>query len=485
MQLKQGVLLQGGKYRIEKVLGQGGFGITYLAKDTRFERLICIKEFFMKEYCNREQDKSHISVVSEGAREQVEKYRAKFVKEARLISSMNHPHIITIYDIFEENGSAYYTMEYLGGGSLKTIVEQNGILSEEQALKYISEIADALSYIHSGKVMHLDVKPSNIMLDSHGKAVLIDFGISKKYDHSGGQTSSTPVGISKGYAPMEQYNLGGVSTFSPETDIYSLGATLYYLLVGQPPKEATVINEEGLDEMPRKISRKVKQAIRHAMQPRRKNRTHSIELFIKELGITEGKNVKLSKGEDMAFGENLPIGFKLPHFSMNSVFAFSLWATYPLLWIIYNKMGNKPFKAWHLYANPTLWIIVYMVSNIQIADSYFFLRFIMFGIMWLIGTVTFTVLFKKESNRLALNKYNFFLHIILVFLTFSLSNIISYILYNIILPLILGVSYLKDRKKSTHIYSISFRWLSIINTSCASLLFLFIFYIVFILGFDS
>ena len=105
MQLKQGTLLQGGKYRIEKVLGQGGFGITYVATDTRLGRQICVKEFFMKEYCNREQDTSHVSVASEGAREQVDKYRAKFVKEARLISSMNNPHIITIFDIFEENKS--------------------------------------------------------------------------------------------------------------------------------------------------------------------------------------------------------------------------------------------------------------------------------------------------------------------------------------------------------------------------------------------
>ena len=90
MQLKQGTLLQGGKYRIEKVLGQGGFGITYVATDTRLGRQICVKEFFMKEYCNRDQDTSHVSVASEGAREQVDKYRAKFVKEARLISSMNN-----------------------------------------------------------------------------------------------------------------------------------------------------------------------------------------------------------------------------------------------------------------------------------------------------------------------------------------------------------------------------------------------------------
>lgn len=134
MQLAIGSLLQGGKYRIERVLGQGGFGITYVATDTLLDKKICIKEFFMKEYCNRYADASHISVVSEGAREQVERYKAKFVKEAGLISSMRNPHIITIYDIFTDNDTAYYTMDYLEGGTLKTYVEANGPMEEVSAL---------------------------------------------------------------------------------------------------------------------------------------------------------------------------------------------------------------------------------------------------------------------------------------------------------------------------------------------------------------
>ena len=488
MQLKQGTLLQGGKYRIEKVLGQGGFGITYIATDTRFGRQICVKEFFMKEYCNRDQDTSHVTVASEGAREQVDKYRAKFVKEARLISSMNNPHIITIFDIFEENGSAYYTMEYLGGGSFKTLVEQNGALSEHSALKYLSEIADALSYLHKQKVMHLDVKPSNIMLDSRGRAVLIDFGISKRYDHDGGQTSSTPVGISKGYAPMEQYNLSGVSTFSPETDIYSLGATLYFLLIGQSPKEANVINEEGLGELPKHISRKVRQAITHAMQPKRKDRTSSVEDFLKELPLqiekpTYKTKSEVSKDKDVANIE----------FETKPILNYLLWATYPFLWTVQHKMKGDRFKYWHLYANPVLWImliipiVMFALKDFNSGILLYPWLFLFWGLMPL-GAITFAIFLKKELERLSFKEIHFIVDVVAVVVSFTFSNITSNVLYNIILPLIAGFNYIKDGKFSANNYSISFRWISIANTACATLFVLFIFFILTmaaIFGIDS
>lgn len=488
MQLKQGTLLQGGKYRIEKVLGQGGFGITYVATDTRLGRQICVKEFFMKEYCNREQETSHVSVASEGAREQVDKYRAKFVKEARLISSMNNPHIITIFDIFEENGSAYYTMEYLGGGSFKTLVEQNGALSEHSALKYISEIADALSYLHKQKVMHLDVKPSNIMLDSRGRAVLIDFGISKRYDHDGGQTSSTPVGISKGYAPMEQYNLSGVSTFSPETDIYSLGATLYFLLIGQSPKEANVINEEGLGELPKHISRKVRQAITHAMQPKRKERTSSVEDFVKELPLQNEKPTDKAKSEISKVKNVTNIEFET-----KPILSYLLWATYPFLWTVLRKMKGDRFMYWHLYANPVLWImliipiVMFALKDFNSGILLYPWLFLFWGLMPL-GAITFAIFLKKELERLSFKEIHFIVDVVAVVVSFTFSNITSNVLYNIILPLIAGINYIKDGKFSANTYSISFRWISIANTVCATLFALFIFFILTmaaIFGIDS
>lgn len=486
MQLKQGTLLQGGKYRIEKVLGQGGFGITYIATDTRLGRQICVKEFFMKEYCNRDQDTSHVSVASEGAREQVDRYRAKFVKEARLISSMNNPHIITIFDIFEENGSAYYTMEYLGGGSLKTLVEQNGALSEHSALKYISDIAEALSYLHKQKVMHLDVKPSNIMLDSRGRAVLIDFGISKRYDHDGGQTSSTPVGISKGYAPMEQYNLSGVSTFSPETDIYSLGATLYFLLIAQSPKEANVINEEGLGELPKQISKKVRQAITHAMQPRRKDRTSSVEDFVEELPPLQNQDKpKTETKDDKCFCPELFSN----SINWNTVYSYLLWATYPFLWSFYNRNNRRPFKYWHLIANPVLWLMLIIPVSLITFDikfsteKYIGIYFTVLYILMVLGALTFTVLLRKESKRYKINVVHFVIEIVFAILTFGFSNLVSTILYNILLPIIAGVNYLKDGKFSENGYKASFNWLAMVNTCFSIFLFLLMFFA--ILGADS
>ena len=280
MQLQSGRLLQGGKYRIERVLGQGGFGITYQAVQVALNRKVAIKEFFMKEYCNRDSETSHVSIPSEGSKELVGKFRQKFIKEAQNIAALNHPHIIRIHDIFEENGTAYYVMEYCDKGSLGDLVKRQGALDESEALRYIRQVADALGYIHERKMNHLDVKPGNILLDENRNAVLIDFGLSKRYDEEGNQTSTTPVGISHGYAPLEQYKKGGVGTFSPATDIYSLGATLYKLLTGQTPPEANDVMDDGLPALPSSVSSATASAIEKAMQSSKKNRPQSVAEFM-------------------------------------------------------------------------------------------------------------------------------------------------------------------------------------------------------------
>lgn len=278
--LKTNAVLQNGKYRIEGVLGQGGFGITYLATQVALNRKVTIKEFFMKELCNRDEQTSQVSVPSMGSVDTVARFRAKFVKEAQTIAALNNPHIIHIHDIFEENGTAYYVMDYLSGGSLSDLVQRNGVLPEATALGYIRQVADALSYIHARNINHLDIKPSNVIIDGNGNAVVIDFGLSKRYDETGSQTSTTPVGISHGFAPLEQYQPGGVSTFSPATDIYSLGATLYKLLSAQTPPNATALLDADLDLSRLSASPTTKAAIVAAMQPKRKGRPQTVEAFI-------------------------------------------------------------------------------------------------------------------------------------------------------------------------------------------------------------
>lgn len=276
-QLKQGTLLQGGKYRIEKVLGQGGFGITYLAVQEMLDRKVCLKEFFYKEYCERDEETSHVTLGTQSNHELVERFLNKFLKEARTISQLDHPNIIHIHDIFRENNTAYYVMDYIEGESLAEKVKNEGALHETIATDYIKQVASALDFIHKQSINHLDVKPANIMVrKADNRAILIDFGLSKQYDAQGGQTSTTPVGISHGYAPMEQYNAGGVSTFSPQTDIYSLGATLYKLVTGITPPQASDVLNDGLPELPAHISTAVKDTITATMQVRKKDRPADI-----------------------------------------------------------------------------------------------------------------------------------------------------------------------------------------------------------------
>ena len=283
--LKSGALLKHGEYSIIRVLGQGGFGITYQAEQVSLGRKVAVKEFFMKDICNRDESTSHVSVPSVGSKEVVSKFKDKFIKEARMLAGYKHPSIVKVHDVFEENGTAYYVMEYLEGGSLQSLVKSRGKLGEAEALQYIKDTAEALGYIHSRDTLHLDVKPGNIMLDSDGRAVLIDFGISKHIDNEGHLTSSTPLGISKGYAPFEQVAQEPDSSYSAATDIYSLGATLYFLLTGKHPYDASAILKGlptgELEEAG--VSRRTIAAISATMKVQKDDRPQSVEEFLKLL----------------------------------------------------------------------------------------------------------------------------------------------------------------------------------------------------------
>lgn len=273
-QLNNNAILCNGKYKIEQVLGQGGFGITYKAmmKETISGSLgkmevdvpVAIKEFFMKDTCEREEGTGMVTVPSLGSLPLVESYRKKFVKEAKNLAAMNHPHIVKVADVFEENETVYYVMQYLSGGSLHDDVKLHGALDETTAIKYVLQIGSALEYMHRKKLCHYDVKPSNILLDDRDNAILIDFGISKGYTEEGSQTSSTPVGISACYAPLEQYQQN-LQDFSPTTDVYGLAATLFYLVTAKTPPEASIVLNAGIGKRPDNVSEKLWKAIERGM----------------------------------------------------------------------------------------------------------------------------------------------------------------------------------------------------------------------------
>lgn len=284
MTLQQDYTLQDGNYRILKVLGQGGFGITYLAIQVRLDRKVAIKEFFMKDFCERNETTRQVTLGTAGSRETVNSCRMKFLKEAKHIAKLDHPNIIRIIDVFDENSTSYYVMEYIEGGSLENKLGTTG-LSMSDATRYILQVAEALKYIHKKNIAHLDIKSSNIMLNGNDEIVLIDFGVSKQYDLTGGQTSVSPVGRSSGYAPLEQYDPNGVKDFSPQTDIYSLGATYFKLLTGITPLNAFRITKDFLQEKlkAKGVPTAVISIICKSMEKLKENRFSDVSSFIEEL----------------------------------------------------------------------------------------------------------------------------------------------------------------------------------------------------------
>lgn len=284
-----------GSYCIEDVLGRGGFGITYKASalGDNLPEYVAIKEFFPKNMCSRSLDPDSLDVIIDSVEQfdNINKLRVRFIKESRNIEQCNHSSIVRVIDTIECNGTAYMVMELIEGRTLKQLLTQrNRPLSYEQASTIVTKIADALSYLHSKKITHLDIKPDNIMITDNGKrVVLIDFGLSRQFNNDGSSDSEILTAVSKGYASPEQYM--GIKRFSPQSDIYSLGATFYKLITGETPPEPYDLRENpSLLVFPPDIPYNYRRVIELAMKYDSAQRPRTADDF---LGIMNGgKKVK-------------------------------------------------------------------------------------------------------------------------------------------------------------------------------------------------
>ena len=222
--LQVGTILHG-TYKIESYLASGGFGNTYLAKNIEFDETYAIKEFFVKGVCQRDDNSTTISVSNAENTNSFEQQREKFKKEARRLRSLSNPHIVKVYDLFEENGTAYYVMDYVDGENLSARLKRtNAPLAESEVRNYLNQ-----------------------MVDSHDVVKLIDFGASKQQSTVGGATMSTGISYTNGYAPSEQM-AQSYDKFGPWTDFYALGATMYKLLTNQDPPSVSDLSEDETED---------------------------------------------------------------------------------------------------------------------------------------------------------------------------------------------------------------------------------------------
>lgn len=271
MMLPVGTMLQGNKYRVERYLASGGFGNTYMATNVLFEEHVAIKEFFMRGVTERENDTISISVSNSDNLSMFVAQKNKFMKEARRLRRLKNEHIVTVHDLFEENGTAYYVMDFISGESLSDRLKRtNSPLSEHEALIVFEQVLDALYLVHQQGIYHLDIKPANIMIDQNGRALLIDFGASKQIRQDGGATTSTGLCYTIGYAPIEQMEQteDNLNRFGPWTDLYALGATLYKLLTNMTPPSASEILMKSTPLLfPVPVSAQTQQIINWMMKP--------------------------------------------------------------------------------------------------------------------------------------------------------------------------------------------------------------------------
>lgn len=224
------------RYKIGRVLGEGGFGITYIGIDTVLNLKVAIKEFYMSGYVNRNHDASPNVFATLGThRDTFEKNREKFLNEARVLAQFyGEAGIVGVRDFCEENGTAYIIMDFLNGVDLKTYLEQKGRLAPEEAVKLLMPVMTSLQHVHAEGIIHRDISPDNIMVMEDGSTKLLDFGAAREISQT--DIKSLSVILKPGYAPEEQYRSKGRQ--GPWTDVYALAATLYKCIVGATPDDA-------------------------------------------------------------------------------------------------------------------------------------------------------------------------------------------------------------------------------------------------------
>lgn len=341
--LKPGTKLQSKErvYEIVKVLGSGTFGVTYEAKshvavgNITTTMRFAVKEHFMSESCYRGDDGATVIAVP-AAKASVATSRADFITEANRLKKLclKSRNIVSVNETFEANGTAYYVMEFLDGGT-------PGKCSEEEAVSIVTQIAGALEEIHKEKVLHLDLKPDNIVLKTNDNGetypVLIDFGISKHFDSKNRPTSSPKAkGMSSGYAPQEQYSV--ISEFSPKYDVYALGAVLFNLCTGKNPPDAFKISpnqRELKSELDGRVSSVVEKTILNAMRPAASERTPDIKQFCDDLNGIDFVPVLNVSESSILF--NKEKGQKIVHIDSN--LAWSVLSAES--WCKVTKSGNE------------------------------------------------------------------------------------------------------------------------------------------------
>ena len=298
--LQPNTTLQGGKYRIERVLGQGGFGITYMATLVSSNRQVAIKELFIGGSGQAINDRrgNQVVVTNSANQQSFNQQKAKFKKESLRLANLNHPNLVKVHEFFEENGTAYYVMDYIEGESLRTKLNREGVLSESLVLKYLQQLLPALETAHKQSIWHLDIKPENIMVDRYGHVYLIDFGASKHVEPNSTLTTSLALAYTPGYCPPElldlsnetpEYYLQAIKDIGPWSDIYALGATMYNLLTDSIPPSKRRLDKEGRRafSFPSNVSSSTRDLIVWMMMPDREDRPQSIRGLLVKMSSTE------------------------------------------------------------------------------------------------------------------------------------------------------------------------------------------------------
>ena len=289
--LSVGTLLSHGKYRIVRYIASGGFGNTYEAVNTVMDSRCAIKEFFLRGVNHRGSDGNSVEVSNVGMTGTFNSAREKFKKEARRLYGLHNEHIVRVHDLVEENNTVYYVMDFVDGMSLQERMREQGRpFSEEQCLSVLRQMADALRSIHGKALLHMDIKPGNILIDGDGRCTLIDFGASKQADPDAQDGTSTAIPFTHRYAPQEQIN-GNKDAWGPWTDIYALGATAYNLITGNKPPLSDELADDynHAFQFPETVSRPMSELIVRMMRPWRMDRPQNVAELERLIGGAEDR----------------------------------------------------------------------------------------------------------------------------------------------------------------------------------------------------